>query len=75
MTVTVKRKRPRAGTCSYTYMALEDEPMYLALENGKVLALEKQPRHVVIEVPVFRTRPVRKYVVVDLTADDIPEIN
>ena len=52
-----------------------DEPMYLALENGKVLALEKQPRHVVIEVPVFRTRPVRKYVVVDLTADDIPEIN
>ena len=60
---------------SYTYIALEDEPMYLALENGKVLALEKQPRHVVIEVPVFRTRPVRKYVVVDLTADDIPEIN
>ena len=37
--------------------------------------LEKQPRHVVIEVPVFRTRPVRKYVVVDLTVDDIPEIN
>ena len=73
----MKRKRARPGQRygAYVYLALKNQPSYIALENGKVLALEKQPRHVVIEVPVFRTRPVRKYVVVDLTADDIPEIN
>ena len=65
----MKRKRARPGQRygAYVYLALKNQPSYIALENGKVLALENQSDCLVIEVPLFMRRQVRKYNVVDLT--------
>ena len=63
----MKRKRARPGQRygTYVYLALKNQPSYIALvENGKVLALENQSDCLVIEVPCSCAA---KYNVVDLT--------
>ena len=60
----MKRKRARPGQRygAYVYLALKNQPSYIALENGKVLALENQSDCLVIEVPCScpgRQRPLQ----------------